>query len=120
MKILLRHQFAAFSLWRTLPDLSRWKPNPSTVPFNSLTFSARSSFNPQEEVKLTVDGEDLAQGLEYGDMAGLKPLIGWIEGLHEFSHGRKRNEGWRISMGFGSQNLIYKVSISYIQPKGPR
>ena len=85
------------------------KPNPSTFPFNSITFTVNSPSDPQEEVKLTLDGDDLALGLQYGDTAGLKSLLDWIGGLQEVSHGRKKNEGWRISMGSGSQDLIYKV-----------
>ena len=75
-------------------------------------FTAKSPTNPQEEVKLTLDGDDLALGLQYGDTAGLKPLLDWIGGLQEVSHGRKKNEGWRISIGSGSQDLIYKVRHS--------
>lgn len=92
-----------------LISLLAGKPNPSTFPFNSLTFTAKSPSNPQEELKLTVEGDDLAQGLQYGDTAGLKPLLDWIGGLQEVNHGRKGNEGWRISIGCGSQDLIYKV-----------
>jgi tryptophan aminotransferase len=92
-----------------LISLLAGKPNPSTFPFNSLTFTAKSPSNPQEEVKLTLDGDDLAQGLQYGDTAGLKPLLDWIGGLQEVNHGRKMDEGWRISIGSGSQDLIYKV-----------
>ena len=58
-----------------------------------------------------MDGDDLAQGLQYGDTAGLKPLLDWIWGLQEVSHGRKKNEGWRISIGTGSQDLIFKVRL---------
>ena len=93
-----------------LISLLAGKPNPSTFPFNSITFTAKSPSNPQEEVKLTLDGDDLAQSLQYGDTAGLKPLLDWIGGLQEVNHGRKKNEGWRISIGSGSQDLIYKVS----------
>ena len=74
---------------------------------------ARSPLNPQDEVKLTIDGDKLAQGLQYGDTAGLKCLLDWIQGLQEFNHGRERNEGWRISIGSGSQDLIYKVRLSH-------
>jgi len=56
-----------------------------------------------------VDGVDLAQALQYGDTAGLRPLLDWLAGLQEVNHGRKRNEGWRISIGCGSQDLIYKA-----------
>ena len=95
-----------------LISLLAGKPNPSTFPFKSLMFTAKSPSNPQEEVKLTLDGDDLAQSLQYGDTAGLKSLLDWVGGLQELNHGRKRNEGWRISIGCGSQDLIYKVRPS--------
>lgn len=94
-----------------LISLLAGKPNPSTFPFNSITFTAKSPMNPQEELRLTVDGSDLAQGLQYGDTAGLKPLLNWIAGLQEVNHGRRRSEGWKISIGSGSQDLIYKVRL---------
>lgn len=50
-------------------------------------------------------------GLQYGDTAGIKPLREWLYGLQEFSHGRKEGEGWSVSVGSGSQDLIYKVRI---------
>jgi len=87
------------------------KPNASTFPFTSLSFNARSPTRPHEESTLTIDGVDLAQGLQYGDTAGLKSLLDWIHGLQELNHGRRKGEGWRISIGSGSQDLIYKVNL---------
>lgn len=98
-----------------LISLLAGKPNPSTFPFKSITVTAKSP-SDLEDVKLTLDGNDLAQSLQYGDTAGLKPLLDWIGGLQEVNHGRKGNEGWRISIGSGSQDLIYKVSPPGIQP----
>lgn len=85
------------------------KPNASTFPFTSLSFNARSPSDPDSETTLTIDGAELTQGLQYGDTTGLKGLLDWLHGLQELSHGRKREEGWRIAMGAGSQDLIYKV-----------
>ena len=96
-----------------LISLLSGKPNPSTFPFNSLTFTTKSPLNPHLEVKLTLDEDDLAQGLQYGDAGGFKPLLDWFVGLQEVNHGRKRDEGWRISMGSGSQDLLYKVRLEH-------
>ena len=85
------------------------KPNPDTFPFTSFSFSARSPINPKEETVLTIEGNELTQALQYGPTTGEKQLVNWIEGLQEFSHGRKKNEGWRVSIGAGSQDLIFKV-----------
>ena len=87
------------------------KPNPDTFPFTSFCFSARSPINPKEDTVLTIEGTELAQALQYGPTAGEKQLVNWIEGLQKFSHGRKENEGWRVSIGAGSQDLIFKVEI---------
>ena len=92
-----------------LISLLAGKPNPTTFPFTELSFKTRSPTNPDEEISLTVDGDELKQGLQYSDTAGTKPLIDWLFGLQERFHDRKRGEGWRISVGSGSQDLIYKV-----------
>ncbi|KDR75974.1 hypothetical protein GALMADRAFT_139740 [Galerina marginata CBS 339.88] len=99
-----------------LISLLAGKPNPSTFPFTSLSFNARSPVHPEEETTLNLSGADLAQGLQYGDTAGLKQLLDWIYGLQEINHGRKRNEGWRISIGSGSQDLIYKAVTAMVNP----
>jgi len=88
------------------------KPNASTFPFTSISFAARSPTDPTQETNLKIEGSELETSLQYGDTAGYKPLLDWIFGLQEVFHGRKRGEGWRISMGAGSQDLIYKVSQS--------
>ncbi|KAF4613658.1 hypothetical protein D9613_007468 [Agrocybe pediades] len=92
------------------------KPNASTFPFTSLSFSARSPADPTHESTLTIDGAELEAGLQYGDTAGFKPLLDWIFGLQEAFHGRRRGEGWRISMGSGSQDLIYKAVNAMVNP----
>jgi DNA-binding transcriptional MocR family regulator len=88
------------------------KPNPATFPFTSFAFTARSPIDPEEQTVLKIEGNELAQSLQYGPTAGEKQLISWINGLQEFSHGRKQNEGWRVSIGAGSQDLIYKVGYT--------
>ncbi|KAF9001590.1 pyridoxal phosphate-dependent transferase [Cyathus striatus] len=90
------------------------KPNPATFPFTSLSFAARSPIDPSQENALTVDPALLEVALQYSPTAGLKGLITWIEGLQEKMHGRKMGEGWRVSMGAGSQDLIYKAVTALV------
>jgi len=53
--------------------------------------------------------------------------LGWVTGLQERVHGRKhgRNgvgegvEGWRVSIGSGSQDLIYKAVAAMVSPGDP-
>jgi tryptophan aminotransferase len=92
-----------------LISLRAGRPNASTFPFTSLSFTARSPSDPSNEVHFDLSKADLAQGLQYGETAGLAELRDWFTGLQEISHGRKRGEGWRVSVGSGSQDLIYKV-----------
>ncbi|KAF8181268.1 PLP-dependent transferase [Pholiota molesta] len=71
------------------------KPNASTFPFTSLSFNARSPNNDGAERVINLNETDLAQGLQYGDTAGLKDLLEWIFRLQELNHGRQKDEGWR-------------------------
>ena len=61
-----------------------------------------------EEVE--VPAERLAAGLQYSSTAGYEPLVAWVDGLQAFSHRRHKGEGWRVSVGSGGQDLLYKVS----------
>lgn len=92
-----------------LISLLAGKPNGSMFPFTSFSFTARSPADPSRETAATIDGEDLAECLQYGPTAGYKKLMEWLYGLQAKSHGREKGEGWRISIGSGSQDLIYKV-----------
>lgn len=86
------------------------KPNSSTFPLTSLSFTARNPLLPDgEESTLKLDPVALADGLQYGATAGYPPFVEWLTGLQEHEHGRKRDEGWRVTVGVGSQDLINKV-----------
>ncbi|KAF9473803.1 PLP-dependent transferase [Pholiota conissans] len=92
------------------------KPNVSTFPFTSLSFNARSPDGDGGERVINLDETDLAQGLQYGDTAGLKDLLEWITRLQEINHGRQKEEGWRVSIGSGSQDLIFKAVAALVNP----
>ena len=85
------------------------KPNASTFPFTSIQLTARSPVDPTKEEILTLGPKELETALQYGPTAGIPSLLEWIWGLQEFSHGRKPDEGWKPSVGAGSQDVIYKV-----------
>lgn len=93
-----------------LISLLAGKPNSSTFPLTSLQFKSRSPTNPSEENTTEVSGKELAEGLQYGPTAGIPSLCEWVYGLQEKVHGRHKGEGWRVSIGSGSQDVIYKVS----------
>jgi tryptophan aminotransferase len=87
------------------------KPNASTFPFTAFSFTARSPDDPTRKVEFNLSQEALAQGLQYSETAGLKSLRDWFAGLQNISHGRSLGEGWKISIGSGSQDVIYKVRL---------
>lgn len=85
------------------------KPNDAMFPFKSLSFNITSPTDPSQEQSISLSGKDLSAGLQYGPTGGLPRLLKWFIGLQTLSHGRKSGEGWSLSMGSGSQDLIYKV-----------
>ena len=92
------------------------KPNSATFPLTALTLKSRSPTDPSVEVATEISGAALAEGLQYGPTAGLPGLTGWVYGLQEREHGRKKGEGWRITIGSGSQDLIHKAILALVNP----
>ncbi|KAF8646220.1 hypothetical protein AX16_007361 [Volvariella volvacea WC 439] len=100
------------------------KPNASTFPFTSLSFSAKPPPGPTKgeegaPVNITLSDAELAEGLQYGPTDGQKKLCDWIYELQAWSHGRKRGEGWKVSIGSGSQDLIFKAVTATVNPGDP-
>jgi len=92
------------------------KPNDAMFPFKSFSFTIPSPTDTSQDQSISLSGKDLSVGLQYGATAGSSRLIDWFMGLQERSHDRKSGEGWRLSIGNGSQDLIYKVGVSQIWP----
>ncbi|EJF64889.1 PLP-dependent transferase [Dichomitus squalens LYAD-421 SS1] len=92
------------------------KPNAATFPLTSVSIKARSPTDPSAETTTELTGKALAEGLQYGPTAGLPNLIGWIYGLQEHEHGRKTGEGWRVSVGSGSQDVLHKAILALVNP----
>lgn len=97
-----------------LISLLAGKPNGSTFPLKSIQLTSVSPSDPSREIITEIRGESLAEGLQYGPTAGLPALLEWIYGLQELEHGRKKGEGWRVSIGGGSQDVIYKVECTLL------
>jgi tryptophan aminotransferase len=85
------------------------RPNPTTFPFTSFNFTVQSPIDPTSELDMSIEGDDLTEALQYGATPGLPKLLNWVRGLQDFLHGRKDNEGWTISMGCESGELLFKV-----------
>ncbi|PSR72348.1 hypothetical protein PHLCEN_2v11796 [Hermanssonia centrifuga] len=95
------------------------KPHSSTFPITSLNFTVRDPANPQSEIPIELSQEELEVGLQYSPTVGLPALVDWAYGLQEIMHGRKVGEGWKISIGNGSQDLIYKAITALVNPGDP-
>ena len=85
------------------------KPNADTFPITSLQFTLRDPVT-NEEVPVSLSEKELARSLQYSGSKGIPDLLDWLIGLLEYSHGRKRGEGWDLTFGTGSSDLIYKVA----------
>ena len=85
------------------------KPNADTFPITSLNFTLRDPVT-NEQVPVSLSEQELARSLQYSGSKGIPDLLDWLIGLQEFSHGRKRGEGWDLTFGTGSSDLIYKVA----------
>ena len=85
------------------------KPNAATVPVTSLTIKSRSPHDASSETTTEIAGAALAEGLQYGPTAGMPNLIEWSYALQEREHGRGKGEGWRLSIGSGSQDVLHKA-----------
>ncbi|KAH9949122.1 PLP-dependent transferase [Amylocystis lapponica] len=92
------------------------KPNADTFPLTAITLTSRAPDDPTRELTTEVSGRALADGLQYGPTAGLPALCEWVYGLQEREHGRRRGEGWRVSIGAGSQDVIYKAVMTLVNP----
>ncbi|KAG8863092.1 hypothetical protein FRB96_009272 [Tulasnella sp. 330] len=90
------------------------KPAPQTFPITSLSFTVRSpestTEHPVSDIPVSVSGEALDEALQYSATRGIPSFVGWVERLQERFHGRSpKGEGWSVSIGSGSQDLLYKI-----------
>lgn len=84
------------------------KPNAALFPFTSVQFTIPSA-DGSEQLSLKVDDDLLSMALQYGPTSGIPPMVEWLTEFQEQEHGRRRREGWRVSVTAGSQDAIYKV-----------
>ncbi|KAJ7195605.1 TdiD protein [Mycena pura] len=104
-----------------LLSLLAGKPNPTTFPFTSFQFTARAPPTDDgapggEDVALSLSAGELAAALQYGPTSGMPPLVDWLYGLQHLVHGRGRGEGWSLSVGTGSQDLLSKAITALLNP----
>jgi len=94
------------------------KPNDAMFPFTSVQFTVSRPDN-SEQMLLKVDDDLLSMGLQYAPTSGIPPMIEWLTEFQAQEHGRRRQEGWRISVTAGSQDAIYKAIQALVDPGDP-
>ncbi|EPT01700.1 hypothetical protein FOMPIDRAFT_1036169 [Fomitopsis schrenkii] len=92
------------------------KPNSETFPITSMKFNIRDPVSPNDEVPIQLTDEELHIGLQYTFTNGLPALREWIIGLQERLHGRHKGEGWNVTIGAGSQDMIFKGVNALLNP----
>ncbi|KAL0564885.1 hypothetical protein V5O48_017148, partial [Marasmius crinis-equi] len=112
LRTILIHNLFPLEQTPGIISLLAGKPNVSTFPFLELSFTARDAHRPTDDksdVSVSITGPLLSQALQYGATPGINGLLSWFEKLQERVHGRKAvGEGWRISIGCGSRELVSK------------
>ena len=96
------------------------KPHPDTFPFEYIELGVRSPGtndpNNGSITKLSIRDEELHTALQYGTTPGITELRDWIVNLTKKVHERDPSEGWRVSIGPGSQDLLYKAFNALLNP----
>ena len=105
------------------------KPNPSTFPFSHITLGVKSptptaSCSSEAGMELVLKDDDLAMALQYNMTAGIPDLVSWVTHLMETVHctpsSKSKEEvakpNWRVSLGPGSQDLLYKAFCALLDP----
>ncbi|KIO34427.1 hypothetical protein M407DRAFT_64463 [Tulasnella calospora MUT 4182] len=96
------------------------KPAPQTFPVTSISVTVRSPFDLTQETQLTIKDEALAESLQYTATKGITSLVNWMDRLQQIYHNRySSGEGWGISVGTGSQDLLYKAFHALLNPGDP-
>ncbi|KAF7329111.1 Aminotran-1-2 domain-containing protein [Mycena kentingensis (nom. inval.)] len=91
------------------------RPNPTTFPFETITMKLRPATAGAESETITLEGDELTEGLQYGPTAGATKLIKWLEEFQTYVHKREPDPAsWSVAVGSGSQDLMYKASLALI------
>ncbi len=108
--------------------LSAGRPNPDTYPFERITLTIRSPLEQRmaeaaaggaapnggdAPLQVEIEGADLDVALQYGPSAGLVKLRDQLEDMQSVIHKREKG-GWSVTVGSGTQDLMYKVKGSLV------
>jgi tryptophan aminotransferase len=78
--------------------------------------NVRSPAPPFAETAITIDDDRIEEALQYGHTSGHPDLVKFFTEMQTRFHGRKKNPSWRISVGAGSQDLLYKAFQTLTDP----
>ncbi|KIJ40419.1 hypothetical protein M422DRAFT_780719 [Sphaerobolus stellatus SS14] len=93
------------------------KPNPTTFPFQAISLIARSPEGPNATpLEIVLQGEELVSGLQYGLTSGVPCFNKWVYDFMKTLHSRGDAEGWKVSIGSGSQDILYKAFSALFNP----
>lgn len=122
---LTRWQFGVFFHSRLLlgfspcSQASQTRRRSRLLPLASLPNPTENGHAASEDINLSLSGPELAAGLQYGPTGGMAPLVDWLYDLQRTVHGRERGEGWGLSVGSGSQDLLSKVGVADFEGPPP-
>ncbi|KAJ7718459.1 pyridoxal phosphate-dependent transferase [Mycena metata] len=95
------------------------RPNSSTFPFESITLKLKPTLAGlppatagADPFTLTIEGEDLNEALQYGMTPGAPRLLDWLTNFQTHVHKRVQDGSWKVNVGSGSQELIYRTCDS--------
>lgn len=78
--------------------------------------NVRSPVPPFTETSITINDDRLEEALQYGHTSGHPDLVKFFTEMQTRFHGRKKISSWRISVGAGSQDLLYKAFLTLTDP----
>jgi len=71
--------------------------------------NVRSPVPPFAATEITIDDDGIEEALQYGHTSGNPDLVRFFTEMQTRFHEREKNPSWRISVGAGSQDLLYKA-----------
>ncbi|KAF5341343.1 hypothetical protein D9758_016800 [Tetrapyrgos nigripes] len=100
------------------------KFHPETLPINYLNLTAQNpKFTAKDplpnDISLKINIDALVTGLHNREIGDISDLARWLGKLQHIMHGRSAGEGWRISMGSGSRELIYRTIQAMVKHRDP-
>ncbi|PCH42123.1 PLP-dependent transferase [Wolfiporia cocos MD-104 SS10] len=92
------------------------KPNENTFPLTAMQLTIRDPLASGKDMAVELSEDELHRGLQYGPTNGWSELHEWVYGLQVLQHGRHKGEGWTVSVGAGSQDLVFKAANAILNP----